>query len=176
MNISVTLSSAVWFFFHKRKKKPQLNPPKPLETYLIVFKDHSCCWICCFCHLFVPCRFARKIVFSQFWVRVDFGVRCRIWRVWRGRRWERKSARTSSFKFIVVTPSATSLAENNKIVFTHCTAQISITYHSMATANLNKSEELVRNTIEILPQHQSTYLRGQESASFEIPPFRSKFT
>ena len=29
---------------------------------------------------------------------------------------------------------------------------------------------------EILPQHQSTYLRGQESASFEIPPFRSKFT
>ena len=29
---------------------------------------------------------------------------------------------------------------------------------------------------QIPPQHQSTYLRGPESASIEIPPFRPKFT
>ena len=97
----------------------KVSAPQSLQIYLIVFKDHSCCcWICS--HLFDPCRFGRKIVFSQLWVGVDFGVRCRIWRVWRGRRWEGKSARTSSFKFIVVTPGATSLAENNKIMFTGC--------------------------------------------------------
>ena len=28
----------------------------------------------------------------------------------------------------------------------------------------------------LLPQHQSTYPRGPESASIEIPPFRPKFT
>jgi hypothetical protein len=44
----------------------------------------------------------------------------------------------------------------------------------MATANLNKSEELMTNTI-VLPQHQSTNLRGPESASIEIPPFRPHF-
>ena len=36
---------------------------------------------------------------------------------------------------------------------------------SIATENLNKSEELVT----ILPQHQSTYLRDPDSASMEIP-------
>ena len=103
------------------EKTSQLKTPQSLQTYLIVFKDHSCCWICCWIcsHLFDPCRFGRKIIFNQFWVRVDFSVRCRIWRVWRGRRWKGKSAWTSSFEFIIVTPSATSLAENNKIVFTH---------------------------------------------------------
>ena len=29
---------------------------------------------------------------------------------------------------------------------------------------------------QILPQHQSIYLRGPESASIKIPPFRPKFT
>ena len=34
----------------------------------------------------------------------------------------------------------------------------------------------VRSSSQIPPQHQSTYLGGQESASIEIPPFRPKFT
>jgi hypothetical protein len=38
----------------------------------------------------------------------------------------------------------------------------------MGRANLNKSVWLV----QIPPQHQSTYLRGPESLSIEIPPFR----
>ena len=42
--------------------------------------------------------------------------------------------------------------------------------HSMARANLNKSE----NFKQILPQHQNTYLGGQESASIEIPLFMPK--
>ena len=33
----------------------------------------------------------------------------------------------------------------------------------------------VRSWWQILPQHQSTYLRVPESASIEIPPFRSHF-
>ena len=37
--------------------------------------------------------------------------------------------------------------------------------HSMARANLNKSEDLVTNTT----QHQSTYLGDPESTSIEIP-------
>ena len=44
--------------------------------------------------------------------------------------------------------------------------------HSMAKANLNKSEELVTNAI---PQHQNTYLRSPESTSIEILPFRLYF-
>ena len=43
--------------------------------------------------------------------------------------------------------------------------------HSMAIANLK--------TVNIsqlrLPHHQSTYPRGPESASIEIPPFRPHF-
>ena len=41
----------------------------------------------------------------------------------------------------------------------------------MARGNLNKSEELVTNTAE----SKHTYLGGPESASIEIPPFRSHF-
>ena len=34
----------------------------------------------------------------------------------------------------------------------------------------------VKKSWLLLPQHQSTYPRGPESASIEIPPFRPKFT
>ena len=34
----------------------------------------------------------------------------------------------------------------------------------------------VKKSWILLPQHQSTYPRGPESASIEIPPFRPKFT
>ena len=44
--------------------------------------------------------------------------------------------------------------------------------HSMAIANL----KTVNTSQLLLPQHQSTYPRGPESASIEIPPFRLKFT
>ena len=47
-----------------------------------------------------------------------------------------------------------------------------LTEHSMARANLNKSKK----SWLLLPQHQSTYPRGQESASIDISPFRPKFT
>ena len=43
---------------------------------------------------------------------------------------------------------------------------------SMARANLNKSKKVLNSTT---PQHQSTYPRGPESASIEIPPFRPHF-
>ena len=43
--------------------------------------------------------------------------------------------------------------------------------HSMARANLNKSKKVLL----LLPQHQSTYPRGPESVSIEIPPFRPYF-
>jgi hypothetical protein len=40
------------------------------------------------------------------------------------------------------------------------------------------SSFLVRSSLiaTVLPQHQSTYSRGPESASIKIPPFRPKFT
>ena len=41
------------------------------------------------------------------------------------------------------------------------------TLHSMARANLKK----VNTSQLLLPQHQSTYPRGPESASIEIPTF-----
>ena len=41
----------------------------------------------------------------------------------------------------------------------------------MARANLKK----VNTSQLILSQHESTYPRGSESASIEIPPFRSHF-
>ena len=40
--------------------------------------------------------------------------------------------------------------------------------YSMAKANLKK----VNTSQLLLPQHQSTYPRGSESASIVIPPFR----
>ena len=46
------------------------------------------------------------------------------------------------------------------------------TSHSMAKANLNKSEWLVTKK---LLQHQSTHLRGPKSASIEISPLRPHF-
>ena len=56
--------------------------------------------------------------------------------------------------------------------------------HSMAMANLNKSEDLVTNKLlrllrifmrQTLPQHQRKYLWSPESASIEIPLFRPLF-
>ena len=41
----------------------------------------------------------------------------------------------------------------------------------MATANLNKSEELVTNTTTA-SKYIYSYLRDAESVSMEIPPFR----
>ena len=46
--------------------------------------------------------------------------------------------------------------------------------HSMATANLNKSEELVTNTT--IASKYIPMVRGPESVSIKIPPFRPKFT
>jgi hypothetical protein len=43
--------------------------------------------------------------------------------------------------------------------------QIVLILMNMAIANLNKRE----NMLKILLQHQSTYLKGPESASIEIP-------
>ena len=43
--------------------------------------------------------------------------------------------------------------------------------YSMARANLKK----VNTSQLLLPQHQSTYPRGPESASIEIPHFRPHF-
>ena len=72
--------------------------------------------------------------------------------------------------------------------------------HIMARANLNKSENFMTNNVlfkvnrtthnsktllcvvrfnvnkTLLPQHQSTNLKGPESGSIEIPPIRPKFT
>ena len=45
--------------------------------------------------------------------------------------------------------------------------------HSMARANLNKSKFFLTSSI---PQHQSTYQRGPESASIEIGPHFIKFS
>jgi hypothetical protein len=42
----------------------------------------------------------------------------------------------------------------------------------MARGNLKIK---VKYSSLIIPQHQITYLRGPESASFEIPPFRPHF-
>ena len=41
--------------------------------------------------------------------------------------------------------------------------------------NIRLSQGSQYGLIQILPQHQSTYLRGPESASIEIPPFRTHF-
>ena len=49
--------------------------------------------------------------------------------------------------------------------------QFFLLMHSMARANLKK----VKTSQLLLPQHQSTYSRGPESASIEIPPFRPHF-
>ena len=51
--------------------------------------------------------------------------------------------------------------------FTKCIVDGDKYFHSMARANLNKSKY---SSWLLLPQHQSTYLRGPESASVEIPP------
>ena len=40
----------------------------------------------------------------------------------------------------------------------------------------SQSEKKVNTSQLLLPQHQSTYPRGPESASIVIPPFRPKFT
>ena len=60
-----------------------------------------------------------------------------------------------------------------------CTLKLTKTGQILGTQaqyGQRKSEKKVNTSQFLLPQHQSTYPRGPESASIEIPHFRPKFT
>ena len=65
---------------------------------------------------------------------------------------------------------------STEMIWTHCDLSVVVSSWNYEINGMRSFWLKLKIWWQLQPQHQSTYLRGPESASIEIPTFRPKFT